>query len=387
MKKIYIVLFLLVFLFCGSVCANDVTMQENNLISDIATLRCYSASFSETENKIDIVVDSKRVNLSKSTVGVAVIPKEGYSVEYEYVSDNGGEGSTTGFSSTNTSKYTLLSTGVDTENDGGGSAGTIPVKIFKRTNGTVMNVKVTIGNETFSKVYQMKIVVRDVAASGDVDIADIKPVRSKDDSCVVDNELKTVYLEAEKDADTCGFAVSVGNNLGVSRRPRRIITAQGGKKLGHGAISDDSKEVYDRYVVARKSAGLEQNFKVKVFGGEKGLTYCWYTVKVKFSGETSGDTEFADLLTVHADSCEFDDETNTIDVFYSGDYVAIAPIINSSDNLTTGEDSEAFKTVIDGTHAIGVYAKNGEKQTTQFTISSGEKTTVYTVNFYSETVE
>lgn len=383
MKKICLLFFALMFLFSGSVFAET----ESNLISDIATLRCFHVSFSEKESRIDVVVDKNKINLNKSTVGVAVIPKEGYTVEYEYVSDNGGEGSTTGFTSTNTSKYTLLSTGVDTEKDGGGSAGTIPVKIFKRSNGTVMVTKVTISDGTVSKVYKMTIVVRDVAVRGNVDIADVKPIRSNADSFVVDNELKTISFEAEPNADTCGFAVNVGNGLDVLGRPRKILTGQAEKSLGYGTLDEETKVDFDRSVIARKSAGVEQTFKVKVFGGEKGLTYCWYTVNVKFPENLNGNVDFADLLTLNAESCEYDDNTKTIDVFYSSDYVAVAPVLNNLVNLTADVKNNIFITAIEGTYAIGVYAENGENQTTRFTLSTEGKSTVYTVNFHHETVE
>ncbi len=251
-------------------------------ISDIATLRCSSVKLAEASKKITVTVDRFDVLTSSGSVGVAAVVPEGITVTYNYTGDNGGEGSTTGYTTTKTDKYTLASTGANTELGGGGALGRIPVCIFKKTNGTRMYVDVILSNGTESVTYKMTIALSDIAVQGNVNIQDIKPLRADPDSFVVDNEAKTIYYETLAGVSSAGFAVSVDNGLDKSTRPRRLLTAKSGMSLAHGDIKTAEKDTFDRYVVARRSKGSTQTYQVKVHGGENGLTYTWYTVTVVF---------------------------------------------------------------------------------------------------------
>ena len=210
---------------------------------------------------------------------MAVIPSEGYTVSYIFTGSNG---TTSGFSNTNTSKYTLLSSGVNTESTGGGALGNVPVKIFKKENSTRIYVDVVLTKGDESITYKMTIALRDPAVEGDVDIIGFQPLRAVRKTFAIDNENKTIYYETEKGVTSAGFAVSVDNNFTKATRPRRLLTAKSGMKLSHGDIKTSGKDIYDRYVVARRSAGETQTNQVKVQGGKDGLTYTWYTVTVVF---------------------------------------------------------------------------------------------------------
>ncbi len=259
--------------------AKEQPQPTGSPIADIATLRCYEASFNDDTKKIAINVDRFPVINKSGSMGVAIIPAEGYTVTYNFTSSNGA---TSGFSNTNTSKYTLLSSGVNTETSGGGALGNVPMKIFKKEDSTRIYVDVILikGNE--SVTYKMTIALRDPIVLGDVDIDEIKPLRADPDSFVLDNEAKTIYYETLPGVTSAGFAVRVDNNFTKATRPRRVLTAKSGYSLAHGDIKTEEKDTFDRYVVARRSAGTTQTYQVKVHGGEDGLTYSWYTVTVVF---------------------------------------------------------------------------------------------------------
>jgi len=259
--------------------AKEQPQPTGSPIADIATLRCYEASFNDDTKKIAINVDRFPVINKSGSMGVAIIPAEGYTVTYNFTSSNGA---TAGFSNTNTSKYTLLSSGVNTETSGGGALGNVPMKIFKKEDSTRIYVDVILSNDTDSVTYKMTIALRDPIVLGDVDIDEIKPLRADLDSFVLDNEAKTIYYETLPGVTSAGFAVRVDNNFTKANRPRRILTAKSGYSLSHGDIKTEEKDTFDRYVVARRSAGTTQTYQVKVHGGEDGLSYTWYTVTVVF---------------------------------------------------------------------------------------------------------
>ena len=252
---------------------------KSDYISDIATLRCYESSFNDDTKKITVNVDRFPVINKSGSLGVAIIPADGYTVSYNFTSSNG---TTSGFSNTNTSKYTLLSSGVNTETTGGGALGNVPMKIFKKENSTRIYVDVVLTKGSESVTYKMTIALRDPIVQGDVDIKEIKPLRADADSFVLDNEAKTIYYETLPGVTSAGFAVRVDNDFTKATRPRRVLTAKSGYNLSHGDIKTEEKDTFDRYVVARRSAGKTQTYQVKVHGGKDGLTYSWYTVTVVF---------------------------------------------------------------------------------------------------------
>ena len=260
-------------------CTVTVKQDTTSPIADIATLRCHNASFSEDKKTISIDVDRFPVVNVSGSLGVAIIPVDGYTVSYNFTSSNG---TTSGFSNTNTSKYTLLSTGVNTEISGGGALGNVPMKIFKKENSTRIYVDVVLTNGTDTVTYKMTIALRDPAVGGNVNIEEIKPLRADANSFVLDNYAKKIYYETLPGVTSAGFAVRVDNDFTKATRPRRVLTAKSGMNLAHGDIKTEEKDTFDRYVVARRSAGATQTYQVKVHGGEDGLKFTWYTVTVVF---------------------------------------------------------------------------------------------------------
>ncbi len=250
-------------------------------IADIATLRCYSASFSDDTKKIAIKVDRFPVINKSGSLGLAIIPADGYEVSYTLTGDNSKTTDKSKLSKTNTDKYTLLSTGVNAES-GGGSLGKIPLQIITKGDATRIYLDVVLTNGVNTVTYKLTVSLSDLAVEGDVDIKGFQPLRSVRKTFVIDNDAKTIYYETEKGVTSAGFAVSVDNDFTKATRPRRILTAKSGMSLAHGDIKTSGKDVYDRYVVARRSVGETQTYKVKVHGGEDGLTYTWYTVTVVF---------------------------------------------------------------------------------------------------------
>ena len=115
-------------------------------------------------------------------------------------------------------------------------------------------------------------------------------------------------------------------------------------------------------------------------GGEDGVTYSWYTVTVKFNRVYEGDIEFADMLTKNADNYEFDTDTNTINITYSADSAAIAPVLIANSKASVSGDN-VIVTTVDDVKGYAVKASNGANQTIYLTLKVGNDTTVYTVNF------
>jgi len=98
-------------------------------------------------------------------------------------------------------------------------------------------------------------------------VSDVEIAGLRTDSAVIDTANKTISLKASKGVTSAGFTVK------VKGKPPTKFTCQSGKKLAYGQKGDY------RYIVARKSAGLSQDYYVKVFDG---YMYSIYNVHIDF---------------------------------------------------------------------------------------------------------
>ena len=348
---------------------------------DILTLRASSASYSAAKKQVTVVVDRYKYNLASSTYGISIVPNDGEKVEITYNRDENGDGVTQIFKKFNSDKYTSFVTGVNAEN-GGGAYGKQPIYIIDRGNGTRVYLDVTLTTaEGTTENYTIQVRLTDLAKEGDVDITEILPLRADANSFVIDNEAKTIYYESSTAFSSTGFAVAVDNGLNYATRPRRLVTAVQGYNLAHGEFTESTENVdrFDRYVVARLSKGTEQTYKIKVHGGEDGLTYSIYTVTVVFKRNYQGDIEFTELLTKNVDAYDFNETTKTIDVYYSSTKAILSPVVIDGCRLSfTGGISSS----IDGNKAVAVKSENGSEQTVTMTLKVGNDTTDYTIKFH-----
>jgi len=255
--------------------------------NDIVTLRADNVEFEETTKTIKVTVD--RFNVSPSaksgTVGFGVVADSGVKVKYTYDAEN-STGEETGFmTTTSTAKYTSYKTGENSEASGDGAYGKVKLVFFNRASVT-SKATVTLTQGDKSTTYNVTVVLRDMATEGNVSVKGVEVLRANKDSVVIDNANKTIYFEAPKKYTSAGIAVAVNNGLDSNTRTRRIITAVKGYNLAHGNINKTANpelaDKFDRYVVARRSMGLEQTFKVVVHGGKQGRTSTVYTVTIKF---------------------------------------------------------------------------------------------------------
>ena len=193
-------------------------------------------------------------------------------------------------------------------------------------------------------------------------------------------------METTTANSSAGFAVAVDNGLTRATRPRRIIIGQSGKKLTNGEISDtEFNDRFDRYIVARLSAGTEQTFNVTVFGGETGREYSVFTVTMVFKRAYQGDIEFNDIKSKNLDDeVIIDKEAKTITVNYTGDTAAISPVVGSSiiARVYAADDvTIIYPSSFDGRRGYAVRASNGAVQTADLVLKVVNDTTTYRVTF------
>lgn len=350
---------------------------------DILTLRVDDVTYSAKDKTITLKVDNARWKKTASSSGAFIyVADEDVKVSYEYL----GNGK---MSHSNTAKYTSYETGVNAEATNDGAYGVQVLNIFTWANADSANkivTNVTLTKGEYSTTYKMVLLLRDISYEGsiadgtDVDVTEILSLRAYDESFVVDNEAKTIYFESSTAYTSAGFAVAVDKSVAtLAARPRRQLTAGSGYGLAHGPVDKTQENKYDRYVVARLSKGTEQTYRVKVAGGEDGLAYSWFTVTVKFNRVYDGDIEFAEMLQKNIDSYNFNNETNTIDITYSGDSAAIAPVLISGCKASVSGTYTV--TSINDVKGYAVKASDGDSQTIILTLKVGNDTTAYTVNF------
>ncbi len=261
-------------------------IDESELIKDIVTLRTDVMSVNYQYKKITITCDRFNILSKSGTAAIALIPIDGANVSYEFDANASNSLNTDFAGKYKTDKYTSYKTGTNYESSGGGNHGDVTLYYVERSAvSSVVKATVTFGD--YSAVYTINIQCRDISKeSNSVNIAEIIPLRANPDSFILDNKAKTIYFESAKGAVTAGFTVSTNDGLTIETRPRKVVTAVSGYDLVHGNINATNEPELankcNRYVIAKKAIGETQVYKIKVVGGSDGLSYCHYTVTVKF---------------------------------------------------------------------------------------------------------
>ncbi len=261
--------------------------------NDIVTLRTerQKYTYNELTRTITLYYDRFNILQKSGTSGFAFIVDDSIDVIYEFDADKSTNNQTDFAGTTPTAKYTSMKTGKD------GEYGDVDLMFFRNFDSKNTSItypdsyaRVTLVNKVTgeSTTYIVNHKVRDVSVEGDVDITAIHGLRVVEDSFVVDNENKTITFSAKKENKTAGFAVEVGNGLTIKTRPRKVLSPEANYGLAIGNVNQTTNPTLanacDRYVNARQSWAKNntQTYKVKVFGGEKGLTYSIFTVTINW---------------------------------------------------------------------------------------------------------
>ena len=367
---------------------------------DFITSKCSGITYMPQRKKIRIESDYARIVNMSTSVAFGLIPPEGGSVSYAYVSNSLGLPQADVFraSLTTTNKYSIYSEGIDIVKEMTSRETSPRVQAIYYKNeiqGSALSVitNVTVkdkdGNST---VYEVEMAFRNAADQRydqgnqkDFNIVDAKVLRANQDSLVIDNENATIYFESTTDNLSAGIAFNVGNGLGKKYRPRRVVYNRSGYGLAYGDVNTSTHginaDVYDRFTVAKLANGTYQTFEIFLCGGADGLDKKLYTVTVKFNRVYQGDIEFTGLKTSGVDEYDVDHDTNTVDVYYSGNKAAIAPIFAETVSVKVISGT-VTATAIDGKRAYSVSAANGAEQTVTLRFKVGNDTTDYTVNFH-----
>jgi len=168
------------------------------------------------------------------------------------------------FVSTTTGKTDMTTiTSKDYSTAKGGSYGTLELVSLPASNGITQKLKVTVTNGGKTNEYAVTVVFRDLSYEGDVRPVELLPLRLSTFS--IDTESKQIYAETQAGASSAGFTFDMGGTPPVK------FTCLSGYGLAYG-----NKDGY-RYIVSRRSYGLTQTYRVKLYG-EDGYEYSWYTV-------------------------------------------------------------------------------------------------------------
>ncbi len=135
------------------------------------------------------------------------------------------------------------------------------------SNGIRQTLSVTITDDINTNEYTVYIAFRDCSYPGDVRPTELVPLRLT--NYRIDTENKTIYAEAPISTNSAGFSYRINGN------PPAKFTTLSGQNLMYGYSGSY------KYVVNRRSFGIEQTYKVKIYG-EDGYEYSWYTVTMKY---------------------------------------------------------------------------------------------------------
>ena len=244
---------------------------------------------------ISLQADRYATNAQSSGAAFALIPEKGATVTYRYDTEastqkyDGADGFV-GYG--NIKGYVSYKTGEIGKYE--------KVKMPRMYRATGSNyIYVTLTKGEYSTEYRVTYHARDFAYSAeeagvDVNIKSILPRRLFEDSVVIDNVNKTIYFEAsmQEAIPTAGFGVEVDNALKTrASRPRSPSMPVSGYNLtGSVTMSAEERELYERFVFTKKVSAMNSpdytySYQIKVFGGEDGLAYQFFTVTVKWIDE------------------------------------------------------------------------------------------------------
>ncbi len=149
----------------------------------------------------------------------------------------------------------------------GGNYGLLSLASVNIEDGATQHFTITLKGGIYLETYTVSISYRDVSYEGNVIPTKVMPRRLS--SYTLDTATKTVYAVSEKGATSAGISFDFNGSP-----PTKYTTIS-----GQGLVSGEDKGY--RYFICRKSGGLEQQFKVKVYGAD-GYEYSWYTVNIKY---------------------------------------------------------------------------------------------------------
>ena len=240
--------------------------------TDVLGVRVVSYDVNYTTHKVNLIAD--RYNTSSASAGFGLVLPENVTAEYTLVSTT-DDGTTV--STPTTTAYTSTYLGMES-----GYYGAMPVRVMPMSNGVTQVTEAVFTNTVLGEsiTWTINLMFRDPAHEGDVDISELIGLRTT--SATFDNEAKTITLVAPSSVSSAGCTVISDNPSTV-----RQLTAESGMNLAYGTLDGE------RYVVAYRSYGTTQTYRVKVFGGEDGYEYSWYTVTITFEeGEENSASTF-----------------------------------------------------------------------------------------------
>lgn len=220
-------------------------------VTDMASSTAGKMSLDTANYKATLIVD----RYLHQTADFAFVVPESAEVSYEFVSTTSGK---TEVSTVSVSDYTTVT---------GSSYGTLEMVSLPASNGITQKLKVTVTNGGKVNDYNLTVAFRDLSYEGDVRPTELIPLRLSTFS--IDTESKKIYAETQPGVSSAGFTLDMGGT------PPTKFTCLSGYGLAYG-----NKDGY-RYIVSRRSYGLKQTYRVKLYG-EDGYKYSWYTVTVVY---------------------------------------------------------------------------------------------------------
>ncbi len=229
--------------------------------TDVLGVRIVSYDVNYASHKINLMAD--RYSTVSLSAGFGLVLPENVSAEYTLLETT--DGGTT-VSRPTTTAYTSTYLGMES-----GYYGAMPVRVMPMSNGVTQVTEAVLTNTVLGEsiTWTINLMFRDPAHEGDVDISELIGLRTT--SATFDNEAKTITLVAPSNVSSAG-CTAISDNPSTVRQ----FTAESGMNLAYGTLDGE------RYVVAYKSYGATQTYRVKVFGGEDGYEYSWYTVTITF---------------------------------------------------------------------------------------------------------
>ena len=300
------------------------------IIDSIIPLRASQISFSNQLKTIDITAD-----ITTPSVGFALnLPNDAYVQE--------------------TGKNIIT-----------GMLGDKKYLVAKKTKGENQSFLLYVKSENNTYTYTVNVSFTPEYLSENI-ISEIIPLRSYDAS--FNNETRSIFVKASLFDSSAGFALNLSNGSYQVEKGKGIVCGKENGKL---------------YLVAKKSNGLSQSFKVFITT-ESGYEYTYHAT-IEFTGENYSCTDvITGISLLRCENGSFSNETRTVNITSLSQAPSCGVYIQSEGEIAVSTDKGIIKGIKDGKLYYVVKRVNGQQQNFDISITTnkGYKYTFnVTVNF------
>jgi len=258
------------------------------VLNGVATRLASSVAINNVNHTVNVVYDTAQKVFSSTYVGFAPIVEDG--VEVTYSNDAGFRSKKVrlaNYTVTTGSAANIDLLDEKTDNTKEAIDGDI---YFIESGKGAHNFNMTLSDGVNETVYAVTITLADLATSAEFITEEMANTEGfykagrKDDIVNINTVNKVITLTTKNQYNFTTFALNAVTLTGVetaaARQRRTIEVVEADNNIKYTTSSN--KNVYDQGVLINYNEGEAKEYTIKIYGGENGISYETYTLKVEY---------------------------------------------------------------------------------------------------------